>query len=128
MINCFLSWMFQYLELFISFFSLLFSHYSKVHRCKNRRIVRWISDYSRMRNIYMYILANEEKCIYANRFLVERSLIRGSVSRKEKRTSPMKYCRWLGAFKGLSKRIYGSPLNPMKNTSARGKVEADGAR
>lgn len=62
-------------------------------------------------------MRNEHTCewnknVYANRFLVERSLIRKSVSRKGKRTSPMKYCRWLEAFKGVSKRIYGSPLNP----------------
>lgn len=36
----------------------------------------------------------------------------------------MKYYRWLRTFKGLSKRIYGSPLNPVKNMSARGKVGA----
>lgn len=36
----------------------------------------------------------------------------------------MKYYWWLRTFKGVSKRIYGSPLNPVKNTSARGKVGA----
>lgn len=44
--------------------------------------------------------------------------------RGEGTKTPMKYYRWLRAFKGVSKRIYGSPLNPMKNTSARGKVGA----